>query len=140
MENYEQGQIMILIVGASYCRAQTLECWLSSCGARAQLLLSMWDLSGPRIKPVSLALTGVFFTTGPPGKSHAYISGENFPGWWQRSTWTWKITKQHNYLYTSSQLESCQLGIKSEKQQGKLNRYKLQPPAQPFPKGFVKYR
>ena len=91
----------LLIVVASYCRAQTLQRWLSSCGARAWLLLSMWDLSGPRITPVSLALTGVFFTTGPPGKSRAYISGENFPGWWQRSTWTWKITKQHNYLYTS---------------------------------------
>ena len=29
----------------------------------------MWDLPLPRIGPVSLALAGGFFTTGPPGKS-----------------------------------------------------------------------
>ena len=29
----------------------------------------MWDLSGPRIQPVSPALAGEFLTTGPPGKS-----------------------------------------------------------------------
>ena len=29
----------------------------------------MWDLPGPRIKPVAPALAGRFLTTGPPGKS-----------------------------------------------------------------------
>ena len=28
----------------------------------------MWDLPGPGIKPVSLALRGEFLTIGPPGK------------------------------------------------------------------------
>ena len=41
---------------------------LSSCGSRAQLLRSMWDLSGPGLEPVSPALAGRFSTTAPPGK------------------------------------------------------------------------
>ena len=44
-------------------------CRLSSCGARAWLLHSMWDLPGPGIEPVSPALAGRFLTTAPPGKS-----------------------------------------------------------------------
>ena len=38
------------------------------CGSQAKLLLGTWDLPGPGIKPVSLALAGEFFTTEPPGK------------------------------------------------------------------------
>ena len=41
---------------------------LSSCGSRAQLLRSMWDLPRPGLKPVSPALAGRFSTTAPPGK------------------------------------------------------------------------
>ena len=41
----------------------------SSCGARAQLLHSMWDLPGSGLEPVSPALAGRFLTTVPPGKS-----------------------------------------------------------------------
>ena len=29
----------------------------------------MWDLPGPGLEPVSLALAGGFLTTAPPGKS-----------------------------------------------------------------------
>ena len=43
---------------------------LSSCGTRAQLLCSMWDLPRPGLKPVSPALAGRFLTTAPPGKFH----------------------------------------------------------------------
>ena len=49
--------------------SQALEHRLSSCGAWAQLLCNMWDLPAPGIEPVSLALTGGFSTTDPPGKS-----------------------------------------------------------------------
>ena len=42
---------------------------LHVCGTRASLPCSMWDLHGPGIKPVSPAMSGVFLTTGPPGKS-----------------------------------------------------------------------
>ena len=42
---------------------------LSSCGARVQLLHSMWDLPGPWIEPVTPALAGGFLTTAPSGKS-----------------------------------------------------------------------
>ena len=44
----------------------------SSCGA--QLLLSIWDLSGPGIEPVSLALAGGFLMTIPPGKPSDLLS------------------------------------------------------------------
>ena len=41
---------------------------LSSCGAQAQWLHSMWDLPGSGVKPASSALAGKFFTTEAPGK------------------------------------------------------------------------
>ena len=41
---------------------------LSSCGSRAQLLCSMWDLPAPGLEPMSPALAGGFLTTAPPGK------------------------------------------------------------------------
>ena len=41
---------------------------LISCGSRAQLLLSMWDLLRSGIEPVCSALVGGFFTTEPSGK------------------------------------------------------------------------
>ena len=41
---------------------------LSGCGTWAQPLCGMWDLLGPGIAPVSLALQGGFLTTGPSGK------------------------------------------------------------------------
>ena len=41
---------------------------LSSCGSRAQLLRSMWDLLRPGLEPVSPALAGGLSTTAPPGK------------------------------------------------------------------------
>ena len=42
---------------------------LSSCGSRAQLLCSMWDLPKPGLEPASPALAGGFSTTAPPGKT-----------------------------------------------------------------------
>ena len=44
---------------------------LSSCGSRAQLPCSMWDLPRPGLEPMSPALAGRFSTTAPPRK----------PGW-----------------------------------------------------------
>jgi len=41
----------------------------SSCGAQALLPRGTWDLPGPGIKSLSLALAGGFPTTEPPGKS-----------------------------------------------------------------------
>ena len=54
--------------GFSSCGLRALECRLSSCGTRAQLLRSMWDPPGPGLKPMSPALAGGFLTTVPPGK------------------------------------------------------------------------
>ena len=53
--------------GFSCCGA-----WAQYCGARAQLLLGMWNLLRPGIEPVSPALAGGFLTTGPPGKSQLF--------------------------------------------------------------------
>ena len=57
--------------GFSSCGSRALEHRLSSCGTWAQLLHSMWDLPGPGLEPVSLALAGGFLTTAPPGKPNS---------------------------------------------------------------------
>ena len=54
-------------VGFSSCGPWALECRLSNCGAQALLLRCMWDLPGPGIEPLSLALAGGFLTTAPQG-------------------------------------------------------------------------
>ena len=59
--------------GFSSCGSRALEPRLSSCGARAQLLRSMWDLPGPGLKPVSPAMAGGFLTTAPPGKAGDFL-------------------------------------------------------------------
>ena len=51
---------------------------LSSCGSRAQLLRSMWDLPRPGLKPMSPALAGRLSTTAPPGKPLSIIINEYF--------------------------------------------------------------
>ena len=56
--------------GSVSCGSQALEDRLSSCGARVQLLRSMWDLPGPGLEPMSPALAGGFSTTEPPGKPY----------------------------------------------------------------------
>ena len=55
--------------GLSNHDSQARESCLSSCGTRAQLLHSMWDLPGVGVKLTSPALAGRFKTTRPPGKS-----------------------------------------------------------------------
>ena len=70
----EQGPLFIavrgpLTIAASLVAEHRLRTRrLSSCGSRAQLLLSMWDLPRPGLEPVSPALGGGFSTTAPPGK------------------------------------------------------------------------
>ena len=54
--------------GLSNCSSKALEHRLSRCGTRAYLLHSMWDVSQPGIKPISLALASRFFTIEPWGK------------------------------------------------------------------------
>ena len=60
--------------GLSHCGLRALEHWVSSCGTQAPLLCNMWDLPGPGVKTVSLALQDGFLTTGPPRKPrrHAF--------------------------------------------------------------------
>ena len=62
---------VVVAHGLSRCGSWALEHRFSSCGARASLLHSTWDLPGPGIEPVSPALAGGFLITGPPGKSPA---------------------------------------------------------------------
>ena len=64
----------VVMCRLSSCGLQALERRLSSCGARASLLLGMWDLPGPGIEPVSPALAGRFLTTVLPGKSPRFDS------------------------------------------------------------------
>ena len=60
---------LAVVCGLSSCGLRDVESKLSSCGARAQLLRSMWDLPRQGLEPVSPALAGRFLTTVPPGKS-----------------------------------------------------------------------
>ena len=57
-------------LGLGNCGSRALEHRFNSCGAQPSLLCSMWDLSGPRIEPVSPALADRFFTNEPPEKPH----------------------------------------------------------------------
>ena len=75
----ERGPLFIavrgpLTVAASLVAGHRFQtCRLSSCGSRAQLLRSMWDLPRPGLEPVSPALAGRFSTTAPPGKPRFWI-------------------------------------------------------------------
>ena len=62
----------------SSCGSWALEHRLKSCGTQAYLFCGMWDLSRSRIKLMSPALAGRFFTTEPPGKPAA--GGVRVPG------------------------------------------------------------
>ena len=64
---------VVVARGHSSCGSQALKHRMSSCGAWAQLLCSMWDLPGPGIEPMSPALAGRFLTTAPPGKPRTNI-------------------------------------------------------------------
>ena len=56
--------------GLACCTAQALEqAGVSSCDTRTQLSLSVCNLPGAGVEPVSPALVGAFVTIGPPGKS-----------------------------------------------------------------------
>ena len=52
----------------SRCSFQALERRLNSCVPQAELLRGMWDLPRSKIKAMSPALAGAFFTTEPPGE------------------------------------------------------------------------
>ena len=60
---------VVVACGLSSCGSRAPERRLSSCGARAQLLCSRWDLPRLGLEPVSTELAGGFLTTVPPGKS-----------------------------------------------------------------------
>ena len=80
--------------GLSSCGSRVLECRLSSCGARAQLLRGMWDLPGPGLEPVSPALAGGLLTTVPPGKSLNAILIKT------SKSYFWEIVKLILKMYT----------------------------------------
>ena len=52
-----------------YGGMQALEHRLHGCGTHAQFLRDMWNLPGPRVKPMSPALQGQFLSTLPLGNS-----------------------------------------------------------------------
>ena len=75
---------LVVACGLGSYDFQALDHRLSSCGARALLLHSMWDLPDPGIEPLSRASAGGFFTTEPPGKPWTqWLSMEG-------STWVWQ--------------------------------------------------
>ena len=66
-----RGSLTVTASPVAEHRLQTRR--LSSCGSRAQLLRSMWDLPRPGPEPVSPALAGRLSTTAPPGKPSAFL-------------------------------------------------------------------
>ena len=56
--------------GLRSCGLWDLEHRLNSCGPGASLPRGMWNVPGPGIKPMFLALAGGFLSTVPPGKSN----------------------------------------------------------------------
>ena len=66
-----RGPLTIVASLVAEHRLQTRR--LSSCGSRAQLLRSMWDLPRPGPEPASPALAGRLSTTAPPGKPPKWI-------------------------------------------------------------------
>ena len=59
---------LLRIRGFRGCGVQALAPGLSSCGSQPWLPCGTWDLLGPGIEPVSLALGGGFLIPGPPGR------------------------------------------------------------------------
>ena len=66
------------LVGFSNSGSQALEHRLSACGARAQMVCSMWDLPRSVIKPCLLHWQ-TDSTTEPPGNPHAFLLLNNVP-------------------------------------------------------------
>ena len=64
----------LIVATHGSCHSWALERGFSSCGTQAQLLHGMWDLPGPGIEPVSLALADRFLSTALPVKSSSVIS------------------------------------------------------------------
>ena len=69
---------VVVARGLSSCGSLALGLRLSSCGTRAQLLCSTWDLPGPGLEPVSPALAGGFLTTVPPEKPRSLFINQLF--------------------------------------------------------------
>ena len=68
-----KAQAFGLMGFSSNCHFRALEHRLSSCGAWALLLGSMWNLPRPGMEPISSILAGRFLTTEPPGKPNINI-------------------------------------------------------------------
>ena len=68
----EYTALVVAACGLRSCGSRAPEHRLSSCGARAHLPHSMWDLPRPGTEPMSLALVGRFLSTLPPGKAHMF--------------------------------------------------------------------
>ena len=97
--------------GFSWCRAQALGKWAQWCGTWAQSHLGMWDLLGPGIGPVSLALAGKFLSTAPLGESQKCMFLRiHFPGWWIQvcAYWGTLIIEHHAMCtYLSVYADGC---------------------------------
>ena len=62
----------------SCCEAWALQhAGLSRCDTWALLPRSTWELPGPGVEPLSLALSSGLCTTGPPRKSHLFALGRD---------------------------------------------------------------
>ena len=77
--------------GLSSCSSRAPERRLSSCGAQAWLLHSMWDFPGPESDSLSSALAGGFFTTEHQGSQ------------------LWYFHKWFTYVVSNTYKQSCMI-------------------------------
>ena len=63
----------------------------------------MWDLSGPGLQPVSLALAGGLFTTEPPGRPLLWLLSLRSLGSGMQAQWWWPTGLVAPWLVDSSQ-------------------------------------
>ena len=84
--------------GLSSCGSWALEHGLSSCSVWATLFQSMWDLSGPEIKPGPPASAGGFFTTEPPRKPRSFVFKVSLPYRFHHLPCIWSLLGFHHFL------------------------------------------
>ena len=64
------------------CREQALGCWASVLQSTGSVVVGLSCSVGPGIEPVSAALAGGFFITGPPEKSDLHLLKNIFLFYW----------------------------------------------------------
>ena len=105
----------------------------SSCGPRASLPHSMWNLLEPGVEPMPLELADRFLTTGPPGKSKLLLLLSSFFLVCQRydERRSWAGTHRHS-RWDPEKIQGPVLHAQQRSREQQGNEYRLS-------SGFLKF-